>query len=95
MSLRFIGDIGVYFPDRDAIRITALSGDAPVDCYAMRSALAEIGCPPLGSLHRLIEEFEERRRIIELAAMVKYRRGVLRPSVLAIGKEDVLPLAWL
>jgi hypothetical protein len=95
MSLRFIGDIGIYFPDRDAIRITALSGDAPVECYAMRSALAEIGCPPLGALHRLIEQFEERRGVIELAAMVKYRRTSPHPSVLAIGKEDVLPLAWL
>ena len=95
MSLRFIGDVGVYFPDRDAIKITALSGDEPVDCYAMRSALAEIGCAPTDPMHRLIDRFQERRRIIELAAMVKYRRNALGASVLAIGKEDVLPLAWL
>ena len=95
MSLRFIGDIGIYFPDRDAIKITALSGAEPVDCYAMRSALAEIGCVPGDPLERLIDRFQEHRDVIELAAMVKYRRSALRSSVLAIGKEDVLPLAWL
>lgn len=95
MSLRFIGDVGVYFPDRDAIRITALCGDAPVACYAMRSALAELGCAVGDPLDRLVERFEEGRKIIELAAMVKYRRTPLRRSVLAIGREDVLPLAWL
>ena len=95
MPLRFIGDIGIYFPDRDAIKITALSGDAPVDCYAMRSALTEIGCAFGDPLHRLVDRFEQHRNLIELAAMVKYRRTPLRSSVLAIGKEDVLPLAWL
>jgi hypothetical protein len=95
MSLRFIGDIGIYFPDRDAIKITALSGDAPVACYAMRSALSEIGCAPGDPLDRLIDRFEQGRSLIELAAIVKYRRTALRSSVLAIGKEDVLPLAWL
>jgi len=95
MALRFIGDVGIYFPDRDAIRITALSGETPVACYAMRSALAELGCAADDPLDRLIERFEEGRRVIELAAMVKYRRRPLRWSVLAIGREDVLPLAWL
>jgi hypothetical protein len=95
MSLRFIGDIGVYFPDRDAIKITALSGDEPVDCYAMRSALSEIGCLPDGPLRELIDQFERQRRVIELAAMVKYRRTPMWSSTIAIGKEDVLPLAWL
>ena len=95
MSLRFIGDVGIYFPDRDAIKITALSGDAPVQCYAMRSALAEIGCGSADPLHRLIDRFQQRRGLIELAAMVKYRRSALRSSVLAIGREDVLPLAWI
>ena len=95
MSLQFIGDVGIYFPDRDAIKITALSGHERVDCYAMRSALAEIGCAPHDPMHRLIDRFQERRSVIELAAKVKYRRSALRSAVLAIGKEDVLPLAWL
>jgi hypothetical protein len=93
VPLRFIGDIGIYIPVRDAIKITALSGGEPVECYALRSALAEIGCAPNDSLLRLIDRFEERRSVIELAAMVKYRRRA--SPVLAIGREDVLPLAWL
>ena len=93
MSLRFIGDMGIYIPARDAIKITALSGGAPIDCYALRSALAEIGCSLNDSLPLLIDRFQERRSVIELAAMVKYRRRV--SPVLAIAREDVLPLAWL
>lgn len=95
MALQFVGDIGIYFPDRDAIKITALAGDEPIDCFALRSALAEIGCRPGDPLHTLVDRFQQRRDVIELAAMVKYRRAVQRPSVLAIAREDVQPLAWI
>jgi len=80
MGLQFIGEVGVYFPTRDAVKITALDGDRVVDCYTCRSALEALGCSSLANRSELIRCFQNHRLDIELAAMIKYRRAS-RPAI--------------
>jgi len=75
MSLQFIGDAAVYFPERDVIKVTALNGDSVIDCYVTRSALDAIGCKASLDVRAIQERFEARRLDCEIAAMVKFRRA--------------------
>jgi hypothetical protein len=94
LPLRFIGELGVYLPDRDAIRVFALDSNYQVECYATRSALEELGCRSNDAIEEQLRQFERNREIIELAAMVKYRRALCRMPALEIGREDIrLPKA--
>ena len=87
MSLQFVGEMGVYFPDRDAIRITALTPRAHIGCFATRSAL---GCAPNDPPQKLIDRFEANRLAIEIAAMIKYRRSTLaHVKSLTIDRDDL------
>jgi hypothetical protein len=89
MGLRFIGEIGVYLPDRDAVKITAIDGERVVDCYVTRSALDAIGCPDVDQGPELIRYFHQQRDSVEIAAMVKYRRA-LAPSIqIEINAADI------
>jgi hypothetical protein len=73
--LRFLGEAGIYLPDRDAIKFTALSGGDALDCYATRSALEVIGCNAGDRPETLIKRFQQSRALLELAATTKYRRS--------------------
>jgi len=75
MSLQFIGDAGVYLPNRDAVKVCALAGDKALDCYVTRSALEAIGCKPSDQPADILRKFEDRRIDCEIAAIVKFRRA--------------------
>lgn len=75
MLLRFLGEAGVYLPDRDAVKFTALSGGDALDCFMTRSALEVIGCGASDRPETLITRFQQNRALLELAATVKYRRS--------------------
>jgi hypothetical protein len=93
MSLQFIGETGVYLPQKDAIRITALTVGAHIGCFATRSALSAIGCTREDTPRALVDRFEQNRVLFEIAAMIKYRRST-NPKVAAIliGEEDLKSL---
>jgi Protein of unknown function (DUF1488) len=73
--LRFLGEAGIYLPDRDAIKFTALSGGDALDCFVTRSALEVIGCTSGEGPQALIAHFQQNRALLELAATVKYQRS--------------------
>ena len=90
MSLQFIGETGVYLPQKDAIRITALTVGAHIGCFATRSALSAIGCTREDPPRTLVDRFEQNRVLFEIAAMVKYRRSTNpKVSAILIGEEDL------
>lgn len=89
MSLRFIGEIGVYKLERDAIKITAADGDRIVDCYVLRSALRAAKCAVAGDPTELIRRFQKNRDVFEIAAMAKYRRMLSKPIELEIDAGDL------
>jgi hypothetical protein len=93
MSLQFIGETGVYLPQKDAIRITALTVGAHIGCFATRSALNAIGCRREDTPRALVDRFEQNRVLFEIAAMIKYRRST-NPKLAAIliGEEDLKSL---
>ncbi|WP_395018488.1 DUF1488 family protein [Dongia sp.] len=90
--LRFLGEAGIYFPDRDAIRFTALSGGDALDCFVTRSALEVIGCSQSDRPAALIARFQQNRALIELAATVKYQRSPAG-SVIALEAGDLQDLS--
>ena len=93
MSLQFIGETGVYLPQKDAIRITAITGNAHIGCLATRSALSAIGCTRADTPRDLVERFEQNRVVFEIAAMIKFRRST-NPKVetIVISDEDLKTL---
>ena len=93
MSLQFVGETAVYLPQKDAIKITALTPGAHIGCLATRSALSAIGCRREDTPRDLVERFEENRILFEIAAMIKYRRST-NPNVstLVISDEDLKTL---
>jgi len=93
MSLQFLGETGVYVPQKDAIRITALTVGAHIGCFATRSALSAIGCTRDDPPRTLVDRFEENRLTFEIAAMIKYRRSTNpKVSTLLISDEDLKTL---
>jgi len=91
--LQFLGETGVYLPQKDAIRITALTPGAHIGCFATRSALNAIGCSREDTPRALVDRFEQNRLLFEIAAMIKYRRST-NPNVamIVIGEEDLKTL---
>jgi hypothetical protein len=87
MSLQFIGETGVYLPQKDAIRITALAVGTHIGCFATRSALSAIGCSREDTPRTLVDRFEQNRLLFEIAAMVKYRRST-NPKLSSLLIED-------
>ena len=87
MSLQFLGETGVYLPQKDAIRITALAVGTHIGCFATRSALNAIGCSRGDTPRAMIDRFEENRLLFEIAAMIKYRRST-NPNVSSLLIED-------
>jgi hypothetical protein len=93
MSLQFLGETGVYLPQKDAIRITALTVGAHIGCLATRSALSAIGCTREDTPRALVDRFERNRLLFEIAAMIKYRRST-NPKIatILINDEDLKTL---
>jgi hypothetical protein len=88
MSLQFIGEAGIYLPDRDAVKIVAIAGDRVVDCYVTRSALRAIGCISTAP-REILRTFELRRVDCEIAALVKFRRATTKLVSLEISAADL------
>jgi hypothetical protein len=89
LPLRFIGELDVYFPDRDAIRVFARDSSYEVECYATRSTLEELGCRSNDGIEEQLKLFERNRETVDLAAMIKYRRALCRMPALEIRREDI------
>jgi hypothetical protein len=90
--LRFLGEAGIYLPDRDAVKFTALSGGDALDCFVTRSALAVIGCAASDGPQALITRFHQNRALLELAATVKYQRSPAG-SVITLEAGDLQDLS--
>jgi len=88
MSLQFIGEAGIYLPDREAVKIVAIAGDSVVDCYVTQSALKAIGCISKEP-GEILRQFEARRIDCEIAALVKYRRATSKLVSLEITAADL------
>jgi CheY-like chemotaxis protein len=73
--LRFVGDVGIYLPDRDAIVFTALDGRLPVACRVRRSALAALGCGFQATPQELVDGFQTMRKFLERIARFKWNTG--------------------
>jgi len=73
--LRFVGDVGIYLPDRDAIVFTALDGSMPVACRVRRSALTALGCSFRATPRELVDGFQSVRKFLERIARFKWNTG--------------------
>ena len=73
--LRFVGDVGIYLPDRDAIVFTALDGRLPVACRVRRSALTALGCSFRATPQELVDGFQAVRKFLERVARFKWNTG--------------------
>jgi hypothetical protein len=73
MSLQFIRDVGVYVPDKDAVKFTAVDGRLAILCYARRSSLIALGCEPMDDADKLCTVFERQRAVFERTATQIYK----------------------
>jgi CheY-like chemotaxis protein len=94
VMLRFVGDIGVYLPDRDAIAFTALDGRVRVACRVRRSALTALGCSFQATPRELLDGFQSVRKFLERIARFKWNtgrisRGINHQPVVNIEDADV------
>lgn len=89
MSLQFIGETGVYFPDKNAVKITAIDGDRIIDCYIEQSALDALSKGSSRDPLEIVRRFDARRLDCEIAAMVKFRRSTAPVLVLEITAADL------
>jgi CheY-like chemotaxis protein len=92
--LRFVGDVGIYLPDRDSIAFTALDGRMPVACRVRRSALTALGCSFRATPQELVDGFQSVRKVLERIARFKWNtgrisRGVDRQPVVNIEDADI------
>jgi hypothetical protein len=89
MSLQFIGEVPVYFPHRQFVKLSALSGGAVVECYATRDTLAAMGCDPYDDAMTIVGKFEARRLDFEIAALVKHRRSLTPMAAVTVTAADL------
>jgi CheY-like chemotaxis protein len=92
--LRFVGDVGIYLPDRDAIVFTALDGHLPVACRVSRSALTALGLSFRATPTELVDGFHAVRNFLERIVRFKWStgrisRGVNHQPVVTIEDADV------
>lgn len=92
LLLRFLGEAGIYLPDRDAIKFTALSGGDALDCFVTRAALEVIGCAAEDVPAALVVRFQQNRALLELAATAKYQRSPAG-SVITLEAADLQDLS--
>jgi hypothetical protein len=88
MTLQFIGDAGIYVPQKDAIKVTALHGCGPVPCFVKRSALVALGCRPTDDPVTMLDVFEKHRERAEKVAARKFANCHLTEIIVSAG--DVL-----
>jgi len=93
MALQFIGEVPVYFPQRQSIRLSALAGDTVIECYATRDALLALGCDPCDDAMTIIKKFDARRLDFEIAALVKHRRSLSPTTVVNVTAADLAVIA--
>lgn len=79
--LRFVGDVGIYLPDRDAIVFTALDGRMPVACRVRRSALTALGCSFRATPGELVDGFQSVRKFLERVVRFKWKTGRIARGV--------------
>jgi len=89
MALQFIGEVPVYFPHRQSVKLSALAGDTLVECYATRDALLAMGCDPGDDAMAIIRKFEARRLDFEIAALVKHRRSLTPTATVMVTAADL------
>jgi CheY-like chemotaxis protein len=92
--LRFVGDVGIYLPDRDSIAFTALDGRMAVACRVRRSALAALGCDFRATPVELVDGFQAVRKFLERVVRFKWNtgrisRGTNRQPVVNIEDADI------
>jgi|SRR5882724_9085183 len=90
MALQFIGEVPVYFPHRQSVKLNALSGDTLVECYATRDALLAMGCDPCDDAMAIVRKFEARRLDFEIAALVKHRRSLTPMAAVTVTAADLV-----
>jgi hypothetical protein len=73
--LKFVGDIGLYLPDRDVIRFTALNGRTIIGCYVGTSALDALGGSKADSPMELVDRFHRYRDLFQRVARFKWGNG--------------------
>ena len=93
MGLNFVGEIGVYLPGQDVIKVVAVDGHRSIDCVVNRSALDAIGCGRALEIGDMIQQFEKHRIEIEVAAMIKYRRLLSVVTAVNVDVEDLRNVA--
>jgi hypothetical protein len=98
--LKFVGDIGLYLPDRDAIKFTALDGKTVVGCFAGASALAALGGSENDGPKELVDRFHIYRNLLERVVRSKWdngqkRQGPRNEFVVTIEEADLYEYARL
>jgi hypothetical protein len=92
--LKFVGDIGLYLPDKDAIKFTALDGNTVVGCLVRTSTLAALGARDSDGPKELVDRFHVHRNLLERVARCKWdngqkKRGRLNDLVVTIEEADL------
>jgi CheY-like chemotaxis protein len=70
--LKFIGDVGLYLPDKEVIRFSALNGKAVIGCYVTVSALVALGGSPSDTTMQLVDRFHRHRGLLERVIRSKW-----------------------
>lgn len=91
--LKFVGDIGLYLPGKDAIRFSALDRKTVIGCYIDGSALAALGGNPADSPMQLVDRFHRYRGLFERVIRFKWSNGQVtrndNETAVTIAEEDL------
>jgi hypothetical protein len=90
MALEFLGDVGVYLPAEDGIKLTAIEDGHPREYIVTRAALIAAGANPTMDPAALLGFFERNRPVFEAAAANVLPqlspRWLVRPDDVARGR---------
>lgn len=73
--LKFVGDIGLYLPDRNAIKFTAFDGRTAIGCHVGASALSALGGSDEDGPKELVDRFHVYRNLLERIVRFKWSQG--------------------
>ena len=68
MALEFLGDVGIYLPAEDGIKLTAFEDGRLREYVVTRAALIAAGANPRMDPAALLNFFEQNRQLLEAAA---------------------------
>jgi hypothetical protein len=68
MALEFLGDVGIYLPAEDGIKLTAFEDGRLREYVVTRAALIAAGANPMMDPAALLNFFEQNRQLLEAAA---------------------------